>query len=148
MLSSCTSWLGFASCAKAITWCWLHCHSAVQGAVEPHSPSPAISKANMLFIRSCYQVMTAVAVRSFGGAKNEHRRCKVCCLQECGHSMHWLVEDEVITSAMVSGSCCCSSASSCLSPRCLEACKQVPCQLVCASITCVLRARYIAGVQV
>jgi len=21
-------------------------------------------------------------------------RCKVCCLQECGHSMHWLVMDE------------------------------------------------------
>ncbi len=63
-------------------------------------------------------------------------------------SMHLLVMDEVITSAMVSGSCCCSSASSCLSPRCLEACKQVPCQLVCASITFVLRARYVAGVQV
>lgn len=74
--------------------------------------------------------------------------CKVCCLQECGYSMHWLVMDEKFTSAMVSGSSCCSSASSCLSPRCLEACNQVPCQLVCASIIFMLRARYVAGVQV
>lgn len=118
--------------------------------MAPHSPSPASSKTKVLFIRLCFSKyqQIAVAFRTFEGAQNQHGaelQGKPCsaAFRSVNTSMHLLVMDELITSAMVSGSCCCSSASSCLSPRCLEACKQLPGQLICASITFLFRAKYV-----